>query len=280
MINTSEDKNFNSLFEDLKIDCKSCFGFCCVALFFSKTDGFPNDKEAGTPCKNLNNDFSCSIHSNLMGKGLKGCTIYDCFGAGQKVAQITYNGKDWRKQKNLSKEMFEVFLIVRSLHEMLWYLNSALKNKATRSIHDDIVKMIKETNALTRLDAKELMKLDVIRHRQKVNGCLLKASELIDKDVSKNNKNKVKGFDFIGKDLRKHNLKGADFKGALLIASNLSNTDLSYANFIGADLRDTDIRGANLSESSFITQIQINSAKGNSKTKLPKHINVPSHWEK
>lgn len=280
MINTNEDKNLNRSFEDLKIDCKNCFGFCCVALFFSKSDGFPNDKDAGTPCKNLNNDFSCKIHNSLRDKGLKGCTIYDCFGAGQKVAQITYGGKDWIEDKNLSKEMFEVFLVVRNLHEMLWYLNGALVYKYTTSIQDDIVKVIKETDSLTKLSAKDLINLDIDSHRQKVNSLLLKASDLIDKEVSKNNKSKIKGFDFIGKDLRKHNLKGADFKGALLIASNLSNTDLSYANFIGSDLRDADLRGANLSESGFITQIQINSAKGNSKTKLPKNINMPSYWEK
>ena len=41
-----------ALFNHLKIDCSKCFGLCCVALFFSKCDGFPTDKGAGKPCLN------------------------------------------------------------------------------------------------------------------------------------------------------------------------------------------------------------------------------------
>jgi uncharacterized protein YjbI with pentapeptide repeats len=74
------------LHENLKIDCQKCFGFCCVALYFSASEGFPTDKDAGKPCINLQSDFNCAVHKNLRQKGLKGCTAYDCFGAGQKVA--------------------------------------------------------------------------------------------------------------------------------------------------------------------------------------------------
>ena len=84
-------------FKDLKIDCKNCFGLCCVALYFSKFEGFPSDKVAGKPCSHLSDDFSCKIHESLSDKGLKGCTAYDCFGAGQKVAQVTYKGIDWKQ---------------------------------------------------------------------------------------------------------------------------------------------------------------------------------------
>jgi uncharacterized protein YjbI with pentapeptide repeats len=88
--------NDSSVFKDLKIDCGNCFGFCCVALYFSKVDGFPKDKSSGEPCVNLNSDFTCKVHKDLRKKGLKGCTSYDCFGAGQKVAKITYNGVNLR----------------------------------------------------------------------------------------------------------------------------------------------------------------------------------------
>ncbi len=30
-------------------------------------------------------------------KGYKGCTVFECFGAGQKISQVTFNGIDWRK---------------------------------------------------------------------------------------------------------------------------------------------------------------------------------------
>lgn len=58
----------------------------------------------------------------------------------------------------------------------------------------------------------------------------------------------------------------------------MRNTDLRVVNFIGADLRDVNFSGADLSTSMFLTQMQINSAKGDVKTTLPLHIHRPSHW--
>ncbi len=80
MIYKHEDK-FN---KELRVNCKKCFGLCCIALYFSASEGFPTNKDAGKPCINLKSDFTCSVHQNLRNKGLKGCTAYDCFGAGQK----------------------------------------------------------------------------------------------------------------------------------------------------------------------------------------------------
>lgn len=68
--------------------------------------------------------------------------------------------------------------------------------------------------------------------------------------------------------------------GALLIGANLQDVDLSGAIIIGADMRDADIRGCNLENTMYLTQSQINSARGNSKTKLPVFIERPSYWEK
>ena len=75
----------NKNISKLKIDCEKCFRLCCVALFFSKSDGFPQDKIAGKPCINLQPDFKCSIHKDLRKKGLKGCMSYDCFGDRKSV---------------------------------------------------------------------------------------------------------------------------------------------------------------------------------------------------
>jgi uncharacterized protein YjbI with pentapeptide repeats len=69
-------------------------------------------------------------------------------------------------------------------------------------------------------------------------------------------------------------------RGACLIAANLRGVDLSWADLIGADLRDADLSGADLSNSIFVTQAQINSAKGDSKTKLPMMIVRPNYWAK
>lgn len=277
----------SSNINNFRVDCSKCFGFCCTALYFSASEGFPTNKEAGKPCINLQSDFRCSVHKSLREKGLKGCTAYDCFGAGQRVAQVTYGGKCWREAPESSKEMFEVFLIMRQLHEMLWYLSEALTLQPAQLIKDQLISMYNQTESLTDLSPKALISLDVDAHRTKVNSLLLQTSELVrakfrsmQKSSSRGKTPKTGRFGFMGADLRKSNLIGADLRGALLIAANLSGTDLSGADLIGADLRDTDLSGANLKDAIFLTQGQINSAKGDSKTGLPLSIVRPSHWLK
>lgn len=287
MIRIHEEKDRKELFEKIHIDCSKCFGFCCVALYFSKVDGFPTDKEAGKPCSNLNLDFSCQVHKDLRKNGLKGCTGYDCFGAGQKVAQETYKGQDWRKSPEMAKQMFEAFLVMRQLYEMMGYLLEALSLIPAQDLHDEIKTVLKETEALAELEEDELLKVDIEKHRDKVNKVLKLSSERVKEYVKgkeKNNRQNKKSFMpgqfFLGANLTKTDLIGAELMGALLIAANLKDTDLTGANLIGADLRDADIRGADLSESLFLTQSQVNVAKGNSKTKLPITLVRPSYWEK
>ena len=68
---------------ELQADCARCFGLCCVALPFAASADFAVDKAAGSPCRNLRTDFGCGIHAELRQRGFNGCTVYDCFGAGQ-----------------------------------------------------------------------------------------------------------------------------------------------------------------------------------------------------
>jgi uncharacterized protein YjbI with pentapeptide repeats len=275
------------LYESLKIDCEKCFGLCCVALYFSASDGFPKDKVAGTPCSNLNQEFRCAIHKDLRAKGCKGCTSYDCFGAGQKVAQVTYEGYDWRQVKQSAKQMMDVFLIMRQLHEILWYLAEAFRVQTNKKVKDKLIELISETEQLTYLKQDSLIKLDVESHRDKARTLFHQTSELIRANALNGKKSALKHgkmiagrLDFMGVDLRKANLRGADLRGAFLIAANLSGTDLSGADLIGADLRDADVRGTNLEDSIFITQAQINAAVGNSDTKLPISLSRPGYWQK
>lgn len=278
---------YKEFYNDLKIDCPKCFGFCCVALYFSASEGFPTNKDAGKPCINLQADFKCAVHKELRTKGLKGCTAYDCFGAGQKVAQVTYEGRDWSKNPETAKQMFDVFLVMRQLHEMLWYLTEALRLNHNEAARTKICSVIDETIQFTNLDADSLIKLDLEAHRSNVNPLLAAASELVRAKVRRGQKSALKRknliagrLNLIGSDLRKANLRGEDLRGALLIAANLREVDLSYADLIGADLRDTDLCGADLSSSIFITQAQINAAKGDSATKLPLSLVRPSYWNK
>lgn len=272
---------------NLKADCENCFGFCCVALYFSASEGFPEDKDAGIPCINLQQDFRCRVHNNLKERGLKGCIAYDCLGAGQKVAKVTYGGQDWHKAPESAKQMYDVFLIMKQIYEMLWYLTEAITLKPASEMLEEIKSMLNETEKLTLLSPEELIKLDVTAHRVAVNAILLKASELVrnkfrnkQKNSSKGQKTLGRGLDLMGKDLRKTDLRGANLRGAYLIAANLRGVDLSGADLIGADLRDGDFRGANLTQSIFLTQAQINTAKGDHSTRLPKSLTPPAHWSK
>ncbi|KOA20147.1 pentapeptide repeats (8 copies) [Clostridium homopropionicum DSM 5847] len=277
----------NTNLKKLRIDCQKCFGLCCIALYFSASEGFPTDKEAGKPCINLQHDFRCSVHKNLRNTGLKGCTAYDCFGAGQKVSQITFNGKNWRQVPELARQMFESFLIMRQLHEMLWYLSEALNLHSSRELSNNISSMILETEHLTALNPNSLQELDLTAHRTKVNSLLLQTSDMIRSKYHSNQNNPskqlkplAKGINFFGADLRKTNLIGASLRGAYLIAANFKGCDLSGADLIGADLRDADLSGANLTNCIFLTQAQINTAKGDSKTKLPSSLIRPAYWLK
>ncbi|BCN29951.1 pentapeptide repeat-containing protein [Anaeromicropila herbilytica] len=289
------DTKEKMLIDELKVDCTKCFGLCCIALYFSATDGFPKDKEAGVPCIHLEDGFTCAVHKNLREKGLKGCTGYDCFGAGQKVAEVTFCGRSWREDPKIAKPMFEAFLIMRQLHEMLWYLTEIDAIERSKEKREEIQVLIGETKEFTLLPLDALLKLDIENHRLKVNQLLKYTSgqlqaevmsrKISNKNSMKNSKNTGKSkyrnpFDYIGADLRKEDLRGANLMGACLIATNLSGSDLSYSNLIGADLRDANLSGANLEKSIFLTQAQINTAKGDSKTKLPKRIVRPSHWTK
>lgn len=271
----------------LQADCEKCFGLCCVALYFSAAEGFPVNKDAGKPCINLKDDFRCNVHNNLVKKGLKGCIAYDCLGAGQKVAQVTYCGNDWISNKDAAKEMFEVFVVMKQLHEMLWYLTEAYAIQPEQDMKDKINLKIKEIEKLTHLNAALLIKLDLAVIRAGVNALLLQTSELVRKKALNNRIISLKfkkafggGYDLIGKDLRKQNLKGANLSGAFMIAANLNEVDLSYTDLLGADLRDTNLSGANLSKSIYLTQAQINSANGDNNTKLPKSIVRPINWDK
>jgi pentapeptide repeat protein len=60
--------------------------------------------------------------------------------------------------------------------------------------------------------------------------------------------------------------------------------DLSYSDLSGADLSYADLGGANLgaanlSEASDLTEAQIDQAKGDSHTILPKDLRMPEGWK-
>ncbi|GAB2758788.1 pentapeptide repeat-containing protein [Streptomyces bullii] len=263
---------------DLRGDCARCFGLCCVALPFAASADFALDKDAGTPCPNLQDDHRCGIHAKLRPKGFTGCTVYDCFGAGQKVSQVTFGGRDWRTGgREHARRMFDVFPVVRQLHELLWYLTEALTLPAARPVHAGLRRALDRTERLTRGTPGDLAALDVAAHRQEVNALLLRASELARAGVRGRRKDR-RGADLIGARLKGADLRGVSLRGACLIAADLTGADLRGADLIGADLRDTDLTDADLTGALFLTQPQLNAARGSAGTRLSASVTRPAHW--
>ena len=253
----------------------SCFGLCCVALAFERSADFPIDKRAGEPCRNLQQDFGCGIHDRLREEGFRGSAVYDCFGAGQQVAQVTFGGVSWRDAPDTSAAMFAVLPVMRQLHEMLWYLAEALSLPASNALHPELEQAYTATEALTRTDAGALAELDLPLHRAGVDPLLQRTSQLV---RAAHPGLERRGADLIGAKLAKADLRGANLRGALLIAADLRGADLRVADLIGADLRDADLRGADLTGSLFLTQAQVNSARGDARTKIPAVLVRPAHW--
>ncbi|MFD9502720.1 pentapeptide repeat-containing protein [Streptomyces sp. NPDC060035] len=96
--------------------------------------------------------------------------------------------------------------------------------------------------------------------------------------VPRRKKRNHRGADLIGARMRGADLRGADLRGAYLIAADLRGADLRLADLIGADFRDADLSGADLMGTLFLTQAQLNAAKGDAATKLPPPLTRPTHW--
>ncbi|MFF4014531.1 pentapeptide repeat-containing protein [Streptomyces sp. NPDC001843] len=266
---------------ELRGDCASCFGLCCVALPFAASADFALDKPAGKPCPNLGSDHRCGIHSRLREKGFTGCTVYDCFGAGQKVSQVVFGGQDWRTgSRDHARRMFEVFPVVRQLHELLRYLTEALSLPAARPVHADLRRALEETERLTRRTPEEVAGLDVAAHRQEVNVLLLRTSDLVRAGFGgkSGRKKDRRHADLMGARLKGADLRGASLRGACLIAADLTGADLRGADLIGADLRDADLSDADLTGAFFLTQPQLEAARGSAGTRLPESVTHPGHW--
>jgi hypothetical protein len=262
---------------DLRADCARCAGLCCVAPAFAASADFGLDKPAGKPCPNLQADFRCGIHDRLRPQGFGGCVVFDCFGAGQKVVQVTFGGKDWRQTPGLARPMFDAFTVMRHLHELLWYLNEALTLQGAGPLHTELTAAFEETERLTHHEPETLVAVDVAAHRGEVNALLVRASELARAGAGRRRLDR-RGADLAGKDLRRTDLRGANLRGALLLGADLRGADLTLADLTGADVRGADVRGADLGEGLFVTQSQLESARGDATTAVPPALTQPGHW--
>jgi uncharacterized protein YjbI with pentapeptide repeats len=260
---------------DLRADCSRCFALCCVAPAFSASSDFALDKPAGRACPNLGDDFRCGIHRDLRGKGFPGCVVFDCFGAGQHVAQVTFAGRDWRAAPETATRMFDTFAVVRPLHELLWYLTEAVALTGPGGLRHELDAALAETRRLTGGSPEELLALDVDAHRGRVNPLLSRAGELARGERAGADH---RGATLIAADLRRADLVGANLRGAVLLGADLRGVDLTLADLTGADLRGADLRGADLRRALFLHRSQVEAARGDRRTGLPPGFDRPAHW--
>lgn len=262
---------------ELQADCDRCFGLCCVAPAFAASAEFAIDKPAGQACPNLRADFRCSIHDRLRPGGFGGCAAYDCFGAGQKVAEYTFGGRDWRGDARVGKRMFAAFFVMRQLHELLWYVREALRLRPADPLPGQLNSAWEAIECCTNLGADRLVKLNVGTLRRDTNPLLLRTSEQV-RSMTGPLGPELRGADLIGKNLGGADLRRANLRGAGLIGTRLRGTDLRCADLTGADLRGADLAGARLDTAIFLTQAQIELAKGDAATSLPASLARPAHW--
>ncbi len=261
---------------ELVADCGSCFGLCCVALAFERSADFPVDKDAGDPCVNLDEGFGCSIHSRLRDEGYRGCTVYDCFGAGQQVSQVTFGGVSWRDDPSSSASMFAALPVMRQLHEMLWYLTECVERPEAQGMRAELDAVTDRTVELTRTDAADLATIDLPAHRAVVSPLLQRVSALVRASFGGPDH---RGAAMFAAKLRRGRLRGADLRGSILIAADLRQADLRHADLLGADLRDARLDGADLTGCLFLTQTQVGSAQGDAATLIPPGLRRPAHWD-
>ncbi|MEV4418129.1 pentapeptide repeat-containing protein [Catellatospora sp. NPDC049609] len=263
--------------ERLHADCSRCFALCCVAPAFARSTDFAIDKPAGQACPNLREDFRCGIHTSLRERGFAGCTVFDCFGAGQQVAQVTFGGRDWRAEPALARDMFASFSVMRHLHELLYYLAEARSARPGAALDADLARVQAQTEQLTGGTPQQLAALDVDARRREAADLLRQTSALVRGRGARPGPDRS-GADLMGADLREADLRRAGLRGAYLIGADLRGANLAGADLLGTDLRGADIRGADLTGCLFLLQSQLDAARGDLGTLLPAALSRPAHW--
>jgi Uncharacterized low-complexity proteins len=84
--------------------------------------------------------------------------------------------------------------------------------------------------------------------------------------------------DLAGADLRHAQLQDAGLRGATLIGADLRGLTMHHIDLLGADLRAADVRGTDLTDALYVTQAQVNGARGDAATRLPRRVDRPAHW--
>jgi uncharacterized protein YjbI with pentapeptide repeats len=262
---------------ELRADCSRCAGLCCVALPFARSADFAIDKPTGMPCRHLGENDRCGIHDRLRPEGFPGCEVFDCFGAGQQVVQVTLGGRSWRDEPDVAVAMFAAFGTLRGVHEMRWYLADA----ATRDLPDGLTREVdraaERLAGLSASDADDLAVLDVADLRVELGDLLGRVSAVVRDHLGGRD---LAGRDLVARGFRDESLRGADLRGALLLGADLRGADLRTADLLGADLRGADVHHADLTDALFVTGPQLAAARGDATTRIPVWVARPRHWSR
>jgi hypothetical protein len=252
---------------------------CCVLPGFVASAEFALTKPAGTACPHLAGDHRCRIHQSLRTDGFAGCTVYDCFGAGQHLVTAVGGADGWLADAQQAHRMSTTFPVLRQLHELLWYVDRAVGYLAEGPVRDQLVEALERTEAMARAAARRTSTTpvdDVEEHRAAVNVLLVKASDELRRAYE--HRRDLRGADLVGADLRRADLTGASLRGALLVGAQLQGVDLTGADLTGADLRGAMLHGADLGGALFVHSWQVTSAIGDRSTRLPDAMARPDHW--
>lgn len=284
---------------ELASDCARCVALCCVALPFRRSADFPADKAAGEPCRNLLADHSCGIHDRLRGEGWVGCTVYECFGAGQAVT-AALGGHGWGRPSTASV-MVAVFPVVQQAHEVLRHLAEAAArtdDDALRTRAEDLTAELGAEIDAVLADAARRSGvarsagghpraptgpgIDIAAWRARVGPLLGEVSTAL-RAAGRPRRGRRAGrvgphADLVGAQLRGADLRGADLRGALLLGADLRGADLRGADLLGTDLRGADLSGADLTGALFLTQPQVDGARGDRTTALGGDLRRPRHY--
>ncbi|MEP6815229.1 MAG: pentapeptide repeat-containing protein, partial [Marmoricola sp.] len=154
---------------------------------------------------------------------------------------------------------------------LLWYLADARTRPAAAALHPELDGLRERVQRATLAPDRA----DVTMLQSRVDPLLGEVSVLVRAGTDGAD---LRGADLLGQDVRGRGLQGANLRGALLIGADLRGVDLALADVLGADLRGSHVHGADLATALFLTQFQVNAARGDTSTLLPDVIATPTHW--
>lgn len=283
----------------LRADCGSCTALCCVALPTTASAEFGEDRAAGVPCRHLRDDDRCELHDLLRARGWRGCAVFDCFGAGQRVTgllriEVADGTTDpptasWRGLDAAARHrLFAAFGTLRRLHETAYHLETTMATAGSdlsRGLRHRLLERLREVAAAIDRSLDRLATDDPAPLQRDAGAALSAASlELRSRRRAAGERPRRlprgvgPGADLVGRRLAGADLRTADLRSALLMATDLRDADLRWADLLGADLRDADLRGADLRGALFVSAPQLEASRGNAATRLPDRLRPPGHW--